>query len=188
MNDIKHPVETVPYADAGLISNPTEKNPDAWLEKKDEQELYYRTPTNEGYYDSDPQRPIGRHNQRGNAGFADGHAAPIRVSLMGLQYYPGTGPGGQVAWGNSRWTSKGNDVYDPRWMWDFAVSHKPALNAVFSTQHNLPTRCSRRRQSAHSLSQRKQRRLPSAATGVSNTLACKLACLSRLKLSKRRSF
>lgn len=118
MNDIKHPVETIPFADAGLISNPTEKNPDSWLEKKDAQELYYRTTTNEGYYDSHPERPVGRHNQRSNAGFADGHAAPIRVSLMGLQYYPGTGPGGQAAWGNSRWTSKGNDIYDPRWMWD----------------------------------------------------------------------
>jgi len=118
LSDIKHPVETVPYADAGLIANPTERNPDLWIETENEQDLYYRTPANTGYYDSMPQRPVNRHGQRCNAGFADGHAAPIRVSLLGLQYYPGKGPTGQAAWGNRRWASNGNNVYDPRWMWD----------------------------------------------------------------------
>jgi prepilin-type N-terminal cleavage/methylation domain-containing protein/prepilin-type processing-associated H-X9-DG protein len=118
LSDIKHPVETVPYADSGLISNPTERNPDLWLETKDEQDFFYRTPDNSGYYDSDPQRPMGRHNQRCNAGFADGHAAPIRVSLLGLHYYPGKGINGQTAYGSRRWSSKGNNIYDPRWMWD----------------------------------------------------------------------
>ena len=31
-SSIKHPSETVPYADAGLIANPTERNPDLWVE------------------------------------------------------------------------------------------------------------------------------------------------------------
>jgi prepilin-type N-terminal cleavage/methylation domain-containing protein/prepilin-type processing-associated H-X9-DG protein len=115
---IKHPVETVPYADAGLIANPTERNPDLWVETKDQQTLYYRTPANSGYYDDDPERPMNRHSKRCNAGFADGHAAAIRVSLMGLQYYPGKGPNGQTATGNPRWASGGNNIYDPRWMWD----------------------------------------------------------------------
>jgi prepilin-type N-terminal cleavage/methylation domain-containing protein/prepilin-type processing-associated H-X9-DG protein len=118
LTDVKHPVDTVPFADAGLISNPTERNPDLWLETKDEQDLYYRTPANSGYYDTSPQRPMGRHNHRGNAGFADGHAASIKVSLLGLQYYPGKGPNGQPAYGNPRWADKGNNIYDPRWMWD----------------------------------------------------------------------
>ena len=80
--------------------------------------LYYRTPLNTPYYADDPQRPVGRHSQRCNAGFADGHGAAIRVSLMGLQYYPGKGPNGQAAYGNPRWASSGNNVYDSRWMWD----------------------------------------------------------------------
>jgi prepilin-type processing-associated H-X9-DG protein len=118
LSEFKHPVDTVPYVDAGLISNPKEHNPDLWLETKDQQELYYRTPANTDYYDSDPERPVGRHNKRCNAGFADGHAGAIRVSLLGLQYYPGTGPNGQAAWGNRRWARNGNNIYDPRWMWD----------------------------------------------------------------------
>src|SRR5438309_1779387 len=57
VSSIKHPAETIPFADAGLIANPTEKNPDAWVETPDMQTMYYRTPSNEGYYDSDPERP-----------------------------------------------------------------------------------------------------------------------------------
>ena len=70
-------------------------NPDLWVEIKEQATLYYRTPANTGYYTDDPQRPVNRHNQRCNAGFTDGHAAAIRVSLMGLQYYPGKGQEGK---------------------------------------------------------------------------------------------
>ncbi len=61
---IKHPSDTVPYTDSGLIANATERNPDLWVEKKNAQTLYYRTPRNDGYYTDDPQRPVNRHNQR----------------------------------------------------------------------------------------------------------------------------
>ena len=84
LSSIKHPVETVPFADAGLIANHTERNPDLWVETKDSANLYYRTPQNTGYYDDDPQRPVNRHSQRCNAGFADGHAAAIRVRYVQL--------------------------------------------------------------------------------------------------------
>ena len=115
---IKRPSESVPFADSGLIANPSERNPDLWVEKLNLQNLYYRTPRNEGYYTDDPQRPVNRHNKRCNAGFADGHAAAIRVSILGLQYFPGTAPPGVrgQALGNSKWG--GNDIYDTRWMWD----------------------------------------------------------------------
>jgi prepilin-type N-terminal cleavage/methylation domain-containing protein/prepilin-type processing-associated H-X9-DG protein len=116
LSAIKFPSETVPYADAGLIANPTERNPDLWVEKKDLQNLYYRTPQNAPYYNDDPQRAVNRHNQRCNAGFADGHAAGIRVGLMGFQYFPGKGPTGAYATGDEKWG--GNNVYDVRWMWD----------------------------------------------------------------------
>ena len=117
---IKRPSETVPFADAGFIANPTERNPDLWVEKKEQQQMYFRTPQNTGYYDDDPQRAVNRHNDRCNAGLADGHAAAMRVSVMGFQYFPGRSTGitgtGTPATGDSRWG--GNEVYDPRWMWD----------------------------------------------------------------------
>ena len=113
---IKLPSETVPYADSGLLTNPTERNPDLWVEKKERQDMYFRTPQNTGYYYDDPQRAVNRHNQRCNAGLADGHAAAMRVSLMGFQYFPGKGPTGAPATGDPRWD--GNNVYDVRWMWD----------------------------------------------------------------------
>ncbi len=113
---IRRPVETVPFADAGLIANPTERNPDLWVEKPMMQNMYYRTPQNTGYYDDDPQRAVNRHNGRCDAGFADGHAASIKVGLMGFQYFPGKTPDGASATGSSKWG--GNDKYDERWMWD----------------------------------------------------------------------
>lgn len=118
LNSIKHPSETVPFADSGLIANSTERDPDLWVEKKGMQELYYRTPTNVGYYNDDPQRPVSRHAGRCVVGFSDGHAGAIKVSLIGLQYYPGRDLSGRVAYGNPRWTGSGNKIYDPRWMWD----------------------------------------------------------------------
>ena len=54
---IKRPVDTLVLADAGLIANPTETNPDLWVEQKDMQQLYFRTPLNDlsgGYCTSDP--------------------------------------------------------------------------------------------------------------------------------------
>ena len=124
LTSIRKPSDTVPYADAGLIGNPTERNPDLWVEVKDPLkvkdriQLYYRTPANEGYYDSDPGRAVNRHNRRCSCGFADGHAALDPVSSLGFQFFPGKGPTGAAAWGNPRWHSAGNRVYDERWKWD----------------------------------------------------------------------
>ncbi|MEO8429804.1 MAG: prepilin-type N-terminal cleavage/methylation domain-containing protein [Verrucomicrobiota bacterium] len=113
---IKRPSESVPIADAGLISNIREKDPDQWVEKKDQQFLYFRTPTNAGYYDSEPQRAVNRHGRRCNFGFVDGHAAATKVSALGLQFFPGKDEKGQTATG-SKWLG-GNGRFDPRWMWD----------------------------------------------------------------------
>src|SRR5437867_2372555 len=43
---IKHPTDTLVLADAGLIANPTEPKPDLWVELKNMQQLYFRTPLN----------------------------------------------------------------------------------------------------------------------------------------------
>ena len=116
---IVHPVDTLVLADAGLIMNSTEKNPDLWLEQKNVQQLYFRTPLNDlsgGYYASDPQRPVNRHNKRCTGAFADGHGAAARVSTFGFQYFPGIDPSGAQATGLPE--LGGNGKYDPRWMWD----------------------------------------------------------------------
>jgi prepilin-type processing-associated H-X9-DG protein len=92
---IKHPTDTVVLADAGLIANFTETNPDKWVEEPNMQQLYWRTPLNDltgGYYKSVPQRAFNRHYQRCVGAFADGHAAASRASTFGFQYYPGVDP------------------------------------------------------------------------------------------------
>lgn len=116
LSSVKKPVESVPTADSGLILNPTEKNPDLWVEKKKQAFLYFRTPNNQGYYDSDPQRAVNRHGRTSNFGFVDGHGAATKVSLLGLQFFPGKDSDGKSATG-SPWLG-GNGRYDPRWMWD----------------------------------------------------------------------
>jgi prepilin-type N-terminal cleavage/methylation domain-containing protein/prepilin-type processing-associated H-X9-DG protein len=116
---IKRPVDTLVLADAGLITNPTQTNPDLWVEQLNAQQLYFRTPLNElsgGYWTSDPERAFNRHNKRCTGAFADGHGAATRVRLFGFQYYPGTDASGSPASGLPE--LGGNGKYDPRWMWD----------------------------------------------------------------------
>jgi len=116
---LKHPADTVILADAGLIKNSTETNPDRWFEVPNKQQLYFRTPLNNltgGYYDSDPERAFNRHNQRCTCAFGDGHAASVRVSILGFQFYPGQDASGQSATGNP--LLGGNGRYDSRWLWD----------------------------------------------------------------------
>ena len=117
LSTLKNPVNKLPFLDSGLISNPLDKNPDNWIEVPNQQALYWRVPTNQGYYDSDPQRPVGRHNKRCNAGFADGHVRAVKVSEIGLQYFPGKTFEGKTATG-ATWLG-GNGLYDPRWMWSW---------------------------------------------------------------------
>ena len=113
---VKRPSESVPIADAGIVVNLREKNPDNWVEKPNSAFLYWRTPTNRGWYDSEAQRVIGRHNRRANMGFVDGHASGAKVSTLGLQFFPGKDEAGREATGVT-WLG-GNERYDPRWMWD----------------------------------------------------------------------
>ena len=117
LTTLKSPVKKLPFVDSGLIGNPRERNPDNWAEVRNQQSLYWRVPTNLGYYDDDPQRPVGRHRRRCVAGFADGHAEALKVSAMGLQFFPGRTSDGRSATGIA-WLG-GNGLYDERWMWSW---------------------------------------------------------------------
>src|SRR5260221_7051499 len=89
LSQIKKPSESIPFADAGLIKNWIEKDPDKWVATPGAEFLYMRTPNNQGYYNDVPQRAVNRHNGRCNTAYADGHAQAIKVSRIGLQFYPG---------------------------------------------------------------------------------------------------
>jgi prepilin-type processing-associated H-X9-DG protein len=115
---LKNPVKKVPFMDAGLVANPSEHNPDNWVEVPYQQALYSRVPSNVGWYDSDPQRAIGRHVKRSNAGFADGHAQSVKVSEMGLQFFPGQSGDTRIIATGIQWLG-GNGQYDERWMWSW---------------------------------------------------------------------
>jgi prepilin-type N-terminal cleavage/methylation domain-containing protein/prepilin-type processing-associated H-X9-DG protein len=118
MTDIKHPSDTVVLGDAGTVSNPYEKNPDKWVEVPGGGAFFWRDPDNVGSYDTNPLRLVPRHNNRASAGFADGHAAAIKVSSVGFQFYPGKTGNGQLATGDS-WLGSGfNGLWDDRWNWD----------------------------------------------------------------------
>jgi prepilin-type N-terminal cleavage/methylation domain-containing protein len=117
LSSLNQPVKKLPFVDSGLIGNPAATNPDTWVEVPTQQALYWRVPTNQGYYEDDPQRAFGRHLRRCNAGFAEGHAETLRVSAIGLQYYPGKTTTGQTATGIA-WLG-GNGLFDERWMWSW---------------------------------------------------------------------
>jgi prepilin-type N-terminal cleavage/methylation domain-containing protein/prepilin-type processing-associated H-X9-DG protein len=114
---LKQPVKKLPFVDSGLLGNPREKDPDNWVEVKNQQSLYWRVPTNLGYYNDDPQRAVGRHLKRCVAGFADGHAESLKVSKIGLQNFPGKTPDGKSATGAT--FLGGNGLHDDSWMWSW---------------------------------------------------------------------
>lgn len=120
VSTIRKPSETVPYADAGVVNMSAPgydlKDPDNWVETTPFRMLWYRTPSNGTLYESTGQRAVNRHAKRCNFAFSDGHAQATRLSLLGLQFYPGKGANGGIATGNPKYY--GNGVYDPRWMWD----------------------------------------------------------------------
>ncbi len=113
---VKRPAEAIPATDAGLIDNLTETNPDRWIEKPDSAFLLWLPPSTRAWYAYiTPFRPVGRHAGRCAAGYVDGHAKAIRVSEIGLQFFPGKTADGQTAWGSTLFG--GNGLFDPRWQW-----------------------------------------------------------------------
>jgi len=87
------------YADIGMIQNCTQTNGDLWVEANNQQNLSFHTPNDscrDDWDSRDSYRLVGRHNQRGNGGLADGYAAPCRLSAYGFQYLAGPRREGSV--------------------------------------------------------------------------------------------
>ena len=99
-NTVKRPVETVHLADAAVIGNPNEKEPDQWKPTTNPAQrwtvfrtVFFRTPNN-GSYVSLPSRIVNRHGGRASMLFVDGHAQARRTSEAGFQYSRGH----ELAW------------------------------------------------------------------------------------------
>ena len=95
ITSVRRPVETVHLADAAVIDNPTEKDPDRWKPTTDPSRqwavfrmVFFRTPNN-GAYNSLPSRIVNRHGGRASMLFVDGHATAGRASEVGFQFKRG---------------------------------------------------------------------------------------------------
>ncbi len=89
--EVAQPSATVIFADAGLVSNLTQADPDLWSETPMASAAYFRSPP-DGSYSSTTVgvRVIARHVRKTPAGFVDGHAESIKPSAIGFQYAAGT--------------------------------------------------------------------------------------------------
>ena len=87
-NQVAQPSQSVTFADAALISNPTDPNADNWKEVPSTASIYFRVPSdqNNNEYAGEPTRSVGRHAGRVNASFFDGHVAAMKNSAIGYLY------------------------------------------------------------------------------------------------------
>ena len=118
LSSIRKPAASMPLADDGWVSNIAETNADRWVEAPDVQSWTWLPPSTGTWYAYQlPLRPINRHAGRCTAGFVDGHAQSIKVSTIGLQYWPGKTDDGRVATSLDQ-PFNGNGLADSRWQWD----------------------------------------------------------------------
>jgi prepilin-type N-terminal cleavage/methylation domain-containing protein/prepilin-type processing-associated H-X9-DG protein len=94
---VSSPSAAVVFADVGRVSNPTEANPDRWLENIAGNNLgqgfaLFRSPSDPTFFSTGDYRTVPRHQSRMNTSHFDGHAESIRNSAMGYSL-PRTDPG-----------------------------------------------------------------------------------------------
>ncbi len=82
-SSVVQPSQSVEYADAAGISNPTEPNPDNWAEIPATGCAYFRVPSDVAMYPSGDSRSVPRHSGRVNTAFFDGHVAAMKNSAIG---------------------------------------------------------------------------------------------------------
>jgi prepilin-type N-terminal cleavage/methylation domain-containing protein/prepilin-type processing-associated H-X9-DG protein len=96
---VKRPANFIVFADSGSVTTTTKNdaNPDNWesdaaFDAASAQylgfgSLYFRTPSDTGAYFAGDGRSVGRHSRRCDFGFFDGHAAALKNSPAGYQFY-----------------------------------------------------------------------------------------------------
>jgi prepilin-type N-terminal cleavage/methylation domain-containing protein/prepilin-type processing-associated H-X9-DG protein len=82
-NSVTRPSQSIEYADAAGISNPTEINPDNWQEKPATGCTFFRSPSDTESYAGGDSRSVPRHSGRVNAAFFDGHVVTLKNSAIG---------------------------------------------------------------------------------------------------------
>lgn len=100
---VAQPSLSIIYADAAKISNPTEPNPDKWVEVKATGCTYFRVPSDVFAYPGGDSRSVGRHSTRVNTAWFDGHVVAVKNSSIGYNL-PRTDDGAQ-------WARNHNGIY-----------------------------------------------------------------------------
>jgi len=80
MASVDKPAETVIFNDNGFVTNPT-ADPKTWTESGGGAP-YTRWPNNTPYWDTDPWRPVPRHNGMCNCAFLDGHGKAMTMDVL----------------------------------------------------------------------------------------------------------
>ena len=81
-NQVSAPSQSIVFADAGMISNPSETDADKWREVAATGCAYFRVPSDGGSYPGGDSRSVPRHGGRVNAAFFDGHVLKLRNSAI----------------------------------------------------------------------------------------------------------
>ena len=82
-NGVTAPSQCIVFADAAMISNPSEPDADDWKEMPATGCAYFRVPSDNAGYPRNDSHTIPQHNGQVNVVFFDGHAAKIRNSTIG---------------------------------------------------------------------------------------------------------
>jgi prepilin-type N-terminal cleavage/methylation domain-containing protein/prepilin-type processing-associated H-X9-DG protein len=82
-NGVAAASQCIVFADAAMISNPSEQNPDKWLEVPATGCAYFRVPSDGASYPQGDSRSVPRHSGQVNTVFFDGHVAKLRNSTIG---------------------------------------------------------------------------------------------------------
>lgn len=81
-NQVTSPSQSVVFADAAKIADPTQTNPDLWQEVPGTGCTYFRVPSDTAGYPVGDSRSVPRHGNSVNVAFFDGHAARVRNSSI----------------------------------------------------------------------------------------------------------
>ena len=81
--EILKPYNFLAFADVGEVGNPTETNPDLWVDKLGNGVTFFRGP-NDASYSTTIGHVLPQHSGRANSGFLDGHVQAYKPTALGF--------------------------------------------------------------------------------------------------------